>query len=109
MNPKLLPSATFINNVGVSNRRHTLLNILQLNGGAMSVEELMRENTDPHEVTVYTITDFLRDGLLAPELAPGDRPRDGDASEDPALDFRFAPGKRVRLTDSGRLALEDSA
>lgn len=109
MNRKLVPSATFINNFGVSNPQHKLLNILKLNGGTMSVEDLMRENTDPHEVTVYTITDFLRDGLLEPVFAPGSLPRSDEATTDPALRFRLAPDEQICLTDSGKLALEDSA
>ncbi len=104
MNRNIVPSATFINNFGVSNPRHKLLNILRLNGGTMSVGDLMRENTDPHEVTVYTITDFLREGLLVPDgLARN------ETTEDPAVSFRLTPSERIRLTDSGKLALEDSA
>lgn len=109
MNRKLVPSSTFINNFGVSNPRHKLLNILKLNGGTMSFEELMRENTDPHEVTIYTITDFVRDGLLEPELAEGSNPGNDEATEDPAFRLRLKPYERICLTDSGKLALENSA
>ena len=110
MNRKTAPSATFINNFGLSNPRHKLLNILKLNGGTMSVEDLMRENTDPHEVTVYTITDFVRDGLLEPELAAaGNVPPNDGAAEDLAYRLRLKPDERICLTDSGKLALEKSA
>ena len=109
MNRNTAPSATFINNFRVSNLRHKLLNILQLNGGTMSVGDLMRENSDPHDVTVYTITDFLREGLLEQELAPADGARQDEATEDPAMGFRLMPDERICLTDSGKLALENSA
>ncbi|MYH13798.1 MAG: hypothetical protein F4149_01310 [Gammaproteobacteria bacterium] len=108
MKRKLVPSATFINNFGVSNPRHKLLNILKLNGGAMSVEDLIHENTDPDDVTVYTITDFVRDGLLEPELAAGTLPN-RDGTDDPAFSLRLRPNERICLTDSGKLALENSA
>ena len=109
MSRKPVPSATFINNFGVTNPRHKLLNILKLNGGTMSFEDLMRENTDPHDVTLYTITDFVRDGLLEPELADGSIRREAEATEDPAYRLRLKPYERICLTDSGRLALESSA
>ncbi len=108
MHQKPAPSATFINSFGVTNPRHKLLNILRLNGGTMSFEDLMRENTDPHDVTVYTITDFVRDGLLEPELAPGSTLRNEEATKDPACRLRFKPDERICLTDSGKLALENS-
>ena len=107
MNRKLAPSATFINNFGVSNPRHKVLNILKLNGGTMSVGGLMRENTDPHEITIYTITDFVRGGLIVPES--GRLPLNDEAMEDPAYGLRLKPDERVCLTDSGKLALENSA
>ena len=106
MNRKLAPSATFINNFGVRNPRHKLLNILKLNGGTMSFEGLMRENTDPHEVTVYTITDFVRDGLIVPES--GAPSRNDETTDDPAYRLRLKPDQRICLTDSGKLALENS-
>lgn len=108
MKQKLVPSATFINNFGVSNPRHKLLNILKLNGGVMSVEDLTGENTDPVDVTVYTITDFVRGGLLEPELATGTL-RNKDGADDPAFRLRLRPDERICLTDSGKLALENSA
>ena len=108
MKRKLVPSATFINNFGVSNPRYKLLNILKLNGGAMSVGDLMRENTDPHEGTIYMITDFVRDGLLEPELAAGNLLSE-EGSDDPALRLRLKPDERICLTHNGKLALENSA
>ena len=108
MKRKQGPSATFINSFGVSNPRHKLLNILKLNGGTMSFEDLMRESTDPHEVIVYTITDFVRDGLLEPESAEDIVPRN-DGGEDPAYRLRLKPYERICLTESGKLALEKSA
>ena len=108
MNRKLVPSATFINSFGVSNPRHKLLNLLRVNGGSMSLEDLMRESTDPYEVTVYTITDFARDGLIEPELAAGAVPQNDAATEDPAFRLRLKPDERICLTDSGKLVLEDS-
>ena len=109
MHRKLVPSATFINRFGVKDPQHKLLNILKLNGGTMSVEDLICENTDPHDVTVYTITDFLRDGLLKPEFPQGGDRQNDEAGEDPALRLRVAPNERICLTDSGKLALERSA
>ena len=74
----------------------------------MSIEDLMRENTDPHEVTVYTITDFVRAGLLEQELAADSLPNE-EGTDDPACRLRLKPDERVCLTDSGKLVLENSA
>lgn len=107
MNHKLVPAAPFINNFGVSDPRQRLLNILYLNGGSMSVGTLISESSDPHEVTVYTITDFLRDGLVASGPTPSTEPH--NPPRDPALDFRLSSDAEVHLTASGKSAMENSA
>ena len=95
MKRKLLGSSAFINSFGVTDPLHKVLNILKLNGGSMSVEELMFENTDPHDITAYTIKDFLNKGLLE--------------SKDTNGSFRLQPSQQVRLTAKGLSVLENSA
>lgn len=92
MKRKVLGASAFINSFGVSDPLHRVLNIVKLNGGTMSVRDLMFENTDPHDITAYTIEDFLNKGLLE--------------SKDPDGSFQF---QQVSLTRKGLSLLKNSA
>ena len=94
MTRRVAPSAAFINTYGVTDPSFRILNLVRLNGGAMCLGDVMEASTEPHEVVVYTVSDFLDAGLL--ESAP--------QSPSGALD----PNLHLKLTERGREKLQES-
>ena len=94
MTRRVASSAAFINSFGVTNPRFRILNLLKLNGGTMCLGDVMEASTEPHEVVVYTVSDFLDAGLI--ESNP--------ASPGGMLD----PELHLKLTEQGRQKLQET-